>query len=87
MQKEYIVTHDKEHVQDETIQKQANQLLERGRAILRILPKLPEPVQQFARKLTARVEASSSAQPLLSWLKWLILPIILWAVMILSLVR
>jgi hypothetical protein len=81
------VTHDKEHVQDEAIRKQANQLLERGRAILRIVPRLPEPVQRFARKLIARVEASSAAQPLLSWLKWLILPIVVWAVMILSMVR
>ena len=81
------MTHDKELDQDEAIRIQANRLLERGRAIIRIVPKLPEPVQRFARKLIARVEASSAAQPLLSWLKWLILPIILWAVMILSLVR
>ena len=84
------MTHGTEHNPDEAILIQANQQIELDRATLRKvrtpLERLPLSVQRRYSKLRGTVLAWYWVPGLWSWAKWVVLPLILWLLVLLSMV-
>jgi len=84
------VTHGTEHNPDEAILIQANQQIELDRATHRkartLIEHLPLSVQRQYLKLRGTVLAWYWVPGLWSWAKWVVLPLILWLLVLLSMV-